>query len=244
VSNAELQKKYGGTIFPHVKDERKFDPALYDRDSVRAKFGFTPEDKVVLFVGTPRLHKGVIETAEALEKIGNPRYKLCVMGTISNDYLNARLKQVKGDHVRLFKNQPYSDLPANLRIGDLVCLLQDPKNDVARYQMPAKFTDALAMEIPILATDVPPLANLASMGLVELLGDAPLDQKIDEIFSNYTLYKHKAVENREVFLKEYSYAAAAEKLDSVVLPLLGETPRVPEEFERLLQFHREMQQGK
>jgi hypothetical protein len=33
VSNAELQKKYGGTIFPHVKDERKFDPALYDRDS-------------------------------------------------------------------------------------------------------------------------------------------------------------------------------------------------------------------
>jgi glycosyltransferase involved in cell wall biosynthesis len=239
VSNAELQKKYGGTIFPHVKDERKFDPALYDRDSIRAKFGFTPEDKVVLFIGTPRLHKGIVEIAEALEKIGNPRYKLCIIGTSGKD-LRARLKQLKGDHVRLFKNQPYSDLPANLGIGDLVCLLQDHKNDIARYQMPAKFTDALAMEIPILATDVPPLANLASLGLVELLGNAPLDRKIEEIFSNYAPFKARAVKNREVFLKEYSFAAAAEKLEGVMLPLLGETPQVPEEFERLLKFHREV----
>src|SRR5215217_7737675 len=165
VSNLELQKKYGGTIFPHVKDERKFDPALYDRDSIRARFGFIPEDKVVLFIGTPRLHKGILEIAEALEKIGNPRYKLCIIGTIKDDELNASLKRLKGDHVRLFKNQPYSDLPANLRIGDLVCLLQERESEVARYQMPSKFTDALAMKIPILATEVPPLMNLASLGL-------------------------------------------------------------------------------
>src|SRR5215217_4991100 len=240
VSNVELQKKYGGTIIPHVKDERKFDPALYDRDSIRAKFGFTPEDRVVLFIGTPRLHKGLVEIAEALEKIGNPRYKLCIIGTSQDDELNRKLERVKGDHVRLFENQPYSDLPANLRIGDLVCLLQDHESKVARYQMPSKFTDALAMEIPILATEVPPLTNLASLGLVELLGDTPLDQKIDEIFSNYAPFRRKAVENRKVFLEEYSYAAAAEKLESVVLPLLGEPPPVPEEFERLLNFHREV----
>ncbi len=240
VSNAELQKKYGGTIFPHVKDERKFDPALYDRDSIRAKFGFTPEDKVILFIGTPRLHKGIVEIAEALEKIGNPRYKLCVIGTVVDHDLRIRLERLKGDHVRLFENQPYSDLPANLSIGDLVCLLQDRESGIARYQMPSKFTDALAMEIPILATDVPPLANLASSGLVELLGDAPLDRKIDEIFSNHTSFKRKAVENRKVFLEEYSYAAAAERIEGAVLPLLGETPPVPGEFERLLQFHREV----
>jgi len=154
--------------------------------------------------------------------------------------LNASLKRLKGDHVRLFKNQPYSDLPANLRIGDLVCILQDRESEVARNQMPSKFTDALAMQIPILATEVPPLMNLASLGLVELLGDTPLDQKIDEIFSNYAPFKRKAVENRKVFLEEYSYTAAAEKLESVVLPLLDKTPPIPEEFERLLKFHREV----
>ena len=73
--------------------------------------------------------------------------------------------------------------------------------------MPAKFTDGLSMEIPMLASNVPVLENLAKEGLVELLGGMPLEQKIDEIFSNYEVYKRRAVCNREVFLQKYSYGA-------------------------------------
>lgn len=218
VSNSELQRKYGGQVVPHARDETVFDPTLYDRDSIRAKFGFTPEDRVILFIGTPRLYKGVVDIAEALSRLGDPRYKLCIIGTIKDRDLRARLENAGGGHVKLFEDQPYKDLPSNLSMGDLVCLLQNPDSEVSQYQMPAKFTDALAMGIPILATDVPPLRNPASAGLIELLGDASLEQKIEEIFSNYAQFKEKASRNREVFLQEYSYAAAAEKLESVILP--------------------------
>ena len=217
VSNSELQSKYGGEIVPHARDETVFDPTLYNRDSIRAKFGFTPEDRVILFIGTPRLYKGVVDIAEALARLGDPRYKLCIIGTIKDKDLRARLENAGGDHVKLFEDQPYKDLPSNLSIGDLVCLLQNPDSEVSQYQMPAKFTDALAMGIPILASDVPPLRAPASAGLVELLGDASLEQKIEEIFSNYAHFKEKASRNRKTFLQEYSYAAAAEKLESVIL---------------------------
>lgn len=240
VSNVELQKKYDGTILPHVKDELVFDPALYDRASIRAKYGFSADDKVILFVGTPRIHKGIVEIAEALERIGNPKYKLCIIGTVIGPELRARLERLKGDHVRLIPNQPYEDLPANLATGDLICLLQNPESEIAKYQMPSKFTDALAMEIPILATDAPPLANLASSGLVELLNGTPLDRKIEEIFSNYDVFKQKAVENREAFLADYSYSATAPKIENIILPLLEKTPPVAKEFEDLLEFHREV----
>lgn len=240
VSNVELQKKYGGTIFPHAKDERVFDPTLYDRASIRARFGFSADDRIILFIGTPRIHKGVVEIAEALENIGDPRYKLCVIGTVSDPEVRARLGLLKGDHVRLIPNQPRGDLPSNLLLGDLVCLLQDPESEIAKYQMPSRFTDALAMEVPILATGVPPLANLASSSLVELLGDAPLDRKIDEIFSNYGAFKQRAIENRKVFLAGYSYAATAPKIEGIILSLLEETPPVAVEFESLIEFHREV----
>jgi glycosyltransferase involved in cell wall biosynthesis len=240
VSNVELQKKYGGTILPHAKDERVFDPTLYDRASIRAKFGFSADDKVVLFMGTPRMHKGVVEIAEALEKIGNPKYKLCIIGTVTDRNLHARLGRLKDDRIRLISNQPRRDLPANLVVGDLVCLLQDPESEIAKYQMPSRFTDALAMEVPLLATDVPPLANLAASGLVELLDGVPLDQKIDEIFSNHDAYKQRAVENREVFLDEYSYAATVPKIESIIASLLEGPPLIAREFEDLLEFHREV----
>ncbi len=240
VSNVELQKKYGGTILPHIRDERLFDPSLYDRNAIRAKFGFTSDEKVILFIGTPRLHKGIVEIAEALERLGNPSYKLCVIGTVTDHNLNARLKGLKGDHLHFIPNQPYSDLPTNLVIGDLICLLQDPQNDIAKYQMPAKFTDALAMNIPILATAAPPLANLARSNLVELLGNTSLDKKIDEIFSNYACYKQRAVENRKIFLEEYSYGVNVLKLEMIIHSLIEKTPPMPDEFERLIRFHNEI----
>ena len=86
--------------------------------------------------------------------------------------------------------------------------------------MPAKFTDGLSMGIPMLATNVPPLVNLANDGLVELLGDIPLEKKIDTIFSNYEVYKNMAMKNREIFLAQYSYDANLPKLKNMIDSLL------------------------
>ena len=59
VSNEELRRKYGGTVLPHVRDEADFAPDLYPRNAIRRELGFAPDDKVILFAGTPHMHKGL-----------------------------------------------------------------------------------------------------------------------------------------------------------------------------------------
>ena len=238
VSNEELRKKFGGMILPHIRDEHDFDPTAYPRDALRAELGFTPEDKVVLFAGTPRMHKGFKQIADALESLNRPDYKLLIVGSpVDNEALRF-FNNARPGRVKVLPNAPFCDLPGYLCIGDLICLLQAGDQVTAHFQMPAKFTDGLSMGIPLLATNVPPLENLAQNGLVELLGDTPLDRKIDEIFSGYEAYKHKAMQNRDIFLREYSYGANLPRLKDTIDRLLNNPAPIPDAFRELVSYHR------
>ena len=81
VSNEELQKKFGGVILPHVRSELDFDPSAYPRNAIRAELGFRPEDKVILFAGTLRMHKGVERIVDAVKKLPHLNCKLMIVGT-------------------------------------------------------------------------------------------------------------------------------------------------------------------
>ena len=85
--------------------------------------------------------------------------------------------------------------------------------------------------------------NLAQKGLVELLGDTPLDRKIDEIFSDYAAYKHKAVQNRETFLHEYSYGANLPGLQDMIDQVLNNPAPIPDAFRELVAYHRRIFSG-
>lgn len=217
-SNTALQEKFGGEIIPHVRDENLFNPTLFDRAEVRNKYGYKDSDKVILFLGTPRKHKGFVQIAEALKEIENPDYKLCVIGSSSDDALVKELTKKFVDFVSVYPSTSFNDLPQILAIADLICLLQDPSSSITEFQMPAKFTDALSMSIPILATPVKPLIPLGEQGLLELLNSGEtVATKIDHIFTNYEFYKEKAVKNRnEFFLKTHSYSFAKKKIDSML----------------------------
>ena len=238
VSNEELRKKFGGMILPHIRDEHDFDPTAYPRDALRAELGFTPEDKVVLFAGTPRMHKGFKQIADALESLNRPDYKLLIVGSPVDNEARRFFNNAKPGRVKVLPNAPFCDLPGYLCIGDLICLLQAEDQVTTHFQMPAKFTDGLSMGIPLLATNVPPLENLAQNGLVELLGDTPLDRKIDEVFSGYEAYKHKARQNREIFLREYSYGANLPRLKDTIDRLLNNSAPIPDAFRELVSYHR------
>ena len=238
VSNEELQKKFSGMILPHIRDEYDFDPTIYPRDALRAELGFTREDKVILFAGTPRIHKGFKQIADALESLNRPDYKLLLVGSPVDNETRRFFNNTRPGRVKVVPNTPFCDLPGYLCIGDLICLLQVEDQVTSHFQMPAKFTDGLSMGIPMLATNVPPLENLAKEGLVELLGDMPLDRKIDEIFSDYEAYKRKAVKNREVFLREYSYGANLPRLKGTIDRLLNNPAPMPDKFRELVTYHR------
>ena len=236
VSNLELQKRYGGEIVHHMRDEALFDPARFDRDAIRAEFGYGGNDRIILFIGTHNVHKGIEDIAKALHALRNPKYRLCVTG--ANTALRQRLSRFENAQIDFLPPLSFHELPRHLCLADLICLPQSGGSITSRYQMPAKFTDALSMEIPVLGTNVPPLANAAREGLIELLGEQPIHEKIETIFNNYDNYKERAVRNRNVFLKEYSYAANRPKMLRIIEDRLNACPVVPLEFENLLKLHR------
>ncbi len=240
VASTELQKRYGGTLVPHMRDETIFDPQLYDRDEIRKEFGFEPDDRVILFVGTPRNHKGILQIVDALASLGNPKYRLCIVGSVTEPDLRQKLAASCGRvRIDLYPDSQFSDLPRNLCIGDLICILQQPDSIISKYQMPAKFSDALAMEIPVLASAAPPLRHLARGHLVETLGGRSLAAKIDQIFRNYPAYKNRAIHNRQIFLQEYSYAANRPRLSKIVDDLVGAPINsCPPQFNALRDLHR------
>ena len=243
VSNEELRKKFGGMVLPHIRDEHDFDPARYPREAIRAELGFTRADKVIVFAGTPRMHKGFTRIVTALENLKRSNYKLLIVGSPVDNEVRRFFAGIKPGRVKVVPNVPFSDLPGYLCAGDLICLLQAREQVTAQFQMPGKFTDGLSMGIPVLATDVPPLVNLAQKGLVELLGDTPLDRKIDEIFSDYDAYKHKAVQNRETFLREYSYGANLPGLQDMIDQVLNNPAPIPDAFRELVAYHRRIFSG-
>ncbi|NLD75441.1 MAG: hypothetical protein GX643_02120, partial [Acidimicrobiales bacterium] len=81
VSNSALQDRYGGLIVPHARDESLFDPSRVDREAARRRLGIEPDQRILLFGGTPRIHKGVVEVLRALEELGDDRYRVIVFGT-------------------------------------------------------------------------------------------------------------------------------------------------------------------
>ena len=240
VSNEELQRKYGGTVVPHVRDEADFAPDLYPRDAIRRELGFAPEDKVILFAGTPRMHKGLARLVDALRELDRPECKMLVVGSPADGESYRFLNGLESPSIRCVVDVPFADLPGYLSAGDLVCLLQDEESATSAFQMPAKFTDALAMGIPVLASNVPPLANLAEKGLVELLGDRSPAEGIDAIFSNYPACKERALANREVFLREFSYGVGLARLKEIIEGARGRPREIPTAFDELIACQRSL----
>jgi glycosyltransferase involved in cell wall biosynthesis len=217
VNSETLQPLYGGTILPQVRDERAFDPGRFDRDALRSELGFSRQDRVVLFAGSAKQHKGLQDVFRALEQLQDPRYRLCVVGSIADPELEAQLSAAP--RVKLIGFRPVSEIPALTIVGDLVCLPQDLDSEITRHQTPGKLTEALAMGVPVLAEQSPPLAPFAARGLIHVIGAAPLAQRISELFDDAAGMRGTAQRGRKFFLERLSYAAGIKTFDRVVAEL-------------------------
>lgn len=224
VSNPTLQALYGGTIVGHARDERVFDPALYDRAETRARMGFGDEHRLLLFGGTPRVHKGILEVLRALERLGDDRYRLLVFGPRALDEMRAQIGDLSR-WVSALPNQPFSDLARTVGAADLACVLQDPNHPVTAHQMPAKITDTLAMEVPCLVTPTAPLAPLLERSVLQVFepGDE-LHERIARIFDDPDEARARAARGRRLFLEELSYEAVADIAAPIFTGLLGAPP--------------------
>ena len=183
------------------------------------------------------MHKGLSRLVNALRELNRPTYKLLIIGTPADGDVAETLRRVDPSRVMILPDIPFSDLPGYLCAADLIPLLQDEEAPPSTFQMPAKFTDALSMGIPVLASNAPPLVTLANAGLVELLGDASPAQKIEEVFLNYKERKSRAIENRCEFERGFSYAANLPTLVSLIQECSSQSKPIPRAFRELVAYH-------
>lgn len=212
VSNHALRERFGGMVVRHGRNEQVFERRHYDRRAVRAEFGYGDADRVILFLGTPRPHKGIFEVADALEQLGDDRLALCIIGSIDDRRVSSRFSQYRKARISLHPNQSWEKLPALVAMADAVFLLQDGGSAISSYQIPAKLTDALALGIPIYAKPVPPLRDLIAAGAVNAIEDAEALKRALRTLADEGFDEAAAERRRDYFLSELSYTVNAARL--------------------------------
>lgn len=149
VASRFLQRRFGGTLIPHVRDTEAWDPARHDRAQARARLGLGGE-RVVMFLGTPRGHKGVDDLVEAVGTLGGD-VRLVLVG--ADPRAEAGRRWAARPWVRLIGAIPFDEVPRYLMAADAVAVPQRATSDTVG-QVPAKIFDAMALARPIVSTAV------------------------------------------------------------------------------------------
>ena len=212
VSNVALRNRFGGTVLRHARDETRFDPSLLNRRLIRTAMGYADDDRVVMFVGTIRRHKGVLRIADAIRSIGDRSLKLCLVGPIDDGELRDELRDGLGASLAIHNGVPFSVLPRMLAAADLVCLPQDREAVTSQYQIPAKISDALSMNVPVIVEDLPPYADLHDLPGLYIRRDEPLEDLIRTALAD----GGRRSRGRGPFLDEFSVAVAADRLAQLI----------------------------
>ena len=99
VASRFLEARFGGALVPHVRDTDEWRPGRHGPDPGRARLCVGSE-RVVMFLGTPRAHKGIDDLAEAVRTLARPDVILAVVGCDAGSAAGRRLAAL-GRSVRL-----------------------------------------------------------------------------------------------------------------------------------------------
>jgi glycosyltransferase involved in cell wall biosynthesis len=234
VANQPLQQRYGGTLIPHGRDPAELQPATADRKrAARQRFGIPSQAGVVLFFGTPRRHKGVLEVAAALADLPDSLQPLLVVAGAFAPEDQALERELQGllpeGRLRLLGNQPLHQAAEVLAMADLVVLLSS--GEVAAYQSPAKLSDALAMALPVLVRAVAPLQQALACGWVLPAPEHPgqLRDRIAALLASPQLREAQSARALAGFAEAYALPAVAPDLAAAAATALrAPTPAHPQ----------------
>ncbi len=161
VSNRFLQKKYGGTLLPHCRDTDVLNPLKFNAGDVKEKMGFVGK-KILMFLGTPRPHKGIDDLLQAFKKVDNSDLNLVIIGVENKQEFLKGIDESVKNRVTIIPKIPFNKLSEYLSVADIICIPQRRTSDSVG-QIPARLFDAMAMAKPIIATRV--------SDIPEVLGD-------------------------------------------------------------------------
>ena len=215
VASRFLERRFGGTLIPHVRDTDAWTPGGVDPLEARRRLGVAGE-RVVMFLGTPRAYKGVEDLCAAVARLGRRDVILALVGA---DPASATGRALAGRYpgVRLVGRIPFDHVPRYLAAADVVAVPQRDTSDT-RGQTPAKLFDAMALGRPIVSTRVSMIPEiLDGSGLLVPPGDvAALGDAIGHLLDHPDEAAALGGRARERCVTEYSFAAARRKLFPLV----------------------------
>jgi glycosyltransferase involved in cell wall biosynthesis len=212
VTSPVLQAGHGAHLVRHARDETL---ELPTRAQARADLGLDPADFVIAFVGTARTHKGVQQILAALDDLADDRVKLLLAGVVVDRSLSEAIARQPPGRVIDAGPCRFSELGRFVAAADLVPVLQDPTAGIAQSQFPAKLVDALQHGVQVVATPVPPIADLAAGGVVDTIAPDGLADYIRTLWSNPRPASAQSAERR-LFENEFSFGVNRARLESAL----------------------------
>jgi glycosyltransferase involved in cell wall biosynthesis len=219
VHTSFLQQRFGGHFVPNGKDTSLFDPARYNSEESRSRYGLS-EYRILMFPGASRPYKGLEDVLIALDKINQPDLKLVIVGGSPYDNYDEQLQQKWGRWIIKLPNYPADVMPDLVAAAHIVVV---PQRDTpeTRAQFPLKLTDGMAMAKPVLSTrvgDIPKILGDAGY-LVEPACPEQIAEQIQLIFQNLESANQQGIKARERCVEHYSIEAMASVLKSVIAQL-------------------------
>nr|WP_246199520.1 tetratricopeptide repeat protein [Sodalinema gerasimenkoae] len=234
VSNPALQERYGGVVIRHGRDEARFVPSADLKRGSRERFGIAQDKKVVLFFGTPRKHKGLVETAEALASLGRKDVVFAIIGDFTDESLKERLLGISGVDYVFVGNQPFESIPDVVAVGDICVLLQDVGSEVSQFQIPAKLSDALGMGLVVLLSETAAVADVIESGAVVPVAEGDLPAVLDRVLSDEAECNKFRVRGWELLAAEFGFGVNRSRLAAVMDEVRGGVVVLSDELNFLL----------
>ncbi|OQA25702.1 MAG: putative teichuronic acid biosynthesis glycosyltransferase TuaC [Verrucomicrobia bacterium ADurb.Bin345] len=225
-TSTSLARRFRGSVIPIGVDTEVYCPQDPEQTRELKRALGMAEDRLIVFGGVARPHKGLEEIVEALATLGDESIRLLVVGP-QTEFLQ-KLQRVDryAPYIVCIGAKPKKDMPAFLALGDLVVLPQ--RNTLlAQSQVPCKIFEAMAMAKPVIASDVSDLADiLKDCGWVVPPDNIPaLAKAIAHAMAHPNEGEEFGRRAREKCVREYDRRVTAEKLVKVVEALADERIR-------------------
>jgi len=211
--NDLLVNKFNAILIPHCRSAAAALNASCLRETTRSSLGFNNSDHIILFNGTIRRHKGVLEIAKALASLKQPNIIFAVAGIFEDVALQKELLSIDSVRIKLIDSHPYSENLNITAIADDIILLQDPTSPAALFQTPAKLTDALSQGCRVYVSDIGPFSSFIEAGAAIKI---PLDTPLSEYLIDQFSVKKRNQDAFEFFNNHLSYGSIQSRLDDVL----------------------------
>lgn len=129
------------------------------KEEARERLGIEKDVKVVVYTGHLYSWKGVDTLAEAARKL--PDVSVFFVGGTDKDVAKFQKKYGKRENINIIGYRPHTEIPIWQKAADVLVLPNTAKEDISKlYTSPMKLFEYMASGPPIVASDIPSIAEI------------------------------------------------------------------------------------